>query len=119
MRQKAVEPGEFIEPNIDIALSNDVTAPLAIKEFRKSGVKKVFNKNKIALVMDHFTPNKDILSAEHVKFVREFAREQKIKHYYKDSNIGVEHALLPEKGIVVPGDIIIGADSVADRKSVV
>ncbi len=109
--KKAVEPGEFIEPNIDIALSNDVTAPLAIKEFRKSGVKKVFNKNKIALVMDHFTPNKDILSAEHVKFVREFAREQKIKHYYEGGNVGVEHALLPEKGIVVPGDIIIGADS--------
>ena len=109
--KKAVEPGEFIEPDIDIALSNDVTAPLAIKEFRKSGVKKVFNKNKIALVMDHFTPNKDILSAEHVKFVREFAREQKIKHYYEGGNVGVEHALLPEKGIVVPGDIIIGADS--------
>jgi len=109
--KKVVEPGEFIEPKIDIALANDVTAPLAVKEFRKAGVKKVFDRNKIALVMDHFTPNKDILSAEHVKFVREFAKEQKIKHYYEGGNVGVEHALLPEKGIVLPGDVVIGADS--------
>ncbi|MCA6072141.1 MAG: 3-isopropylmalate dehydratase large subunit [Endomicrobium sp.] len=109
--KKVVEPGEFIEPKIDIALSNDVTAPLAIKEFRKSGAKNVFDKNKIALVMDHFTPNKDILSAEHVKFVREFAKEQKIKHYFEGGNCGVEHAILPEKGIVLPGDVVIGADS--------
>jgi 3-isopropylmalate/(R)-2-methylmalate dehydratase large subunit len=109
--KKFIEAGEFIEPKIDIALSNDVTAPLAINEFRKTGEKKVFDKNKIVLVMDHFTPNKDILSAENVKFVREFAKEQKIKHYYEGGNAGVEHALLPEKGIVVSGDIIIGADS--------
>ncbi|GHT40695.1 3-isopropylmalate dehydratase large subunit [Endomicrobiia bacterium] len=109
--KKVVEPGEFVEPKVDIALSNDVTAPLAIKEFRKSGVKKVFDKNKIALVMDHFTPNKDILSAEHVKFVREFAKEQNIKHYYEGGDVGVEHAILPEKGIVVPGDVVVGADS--------
>jgi len=109
--KKFIEAGEFIEPKIDIALSNDVTAPLAIKEFRKIGVKKVFDRNKIVLVMDHFTPNKDILSAENVKFVREFAKEQKIKHYYEGGNAGIEHALLPEKGIAVPGDIIIGADS--------
>lgn len=109
--KKVVEPGEFIEPNVDIALSNDVTAPLAIKEFEKAGIKKVFNKNKIALVMDHFTPNKDIQSAEHVRFVREFAKKHKITHYYEGGNVGVEHALLPEKGIVVPGDIVIGADS--------
>ncbi|GHT60489.1 3-isopropylmalate dehydratase large subunit [Endomicrobiia bacterium] len=109
--KKIVEPGEFIEPKVDIALSNDVTAPLAVKEFRKSGVKKVFDKNKIALVMDHFTPNKDILSAEHVKFVREFTKEQKIKHYYEGGDVGVEHAILPEKGIVVSGDVVIGADS--------
>ncbi|MDR3306309.1 MAG: 3-isopropylmalate dehydratase large subunit [Endomicrobium sp.] len=109
--KKVVEPGEFIEPKVDIALGNDVTAPLAIKEFKKSGVKKVFDKNKIALVMDHFTPNKDILSAEHVKFVREFAKEQKIKHYFEGGNVGVEHAIVPEKGIAIPGDIIIGADS--------
>ena len=109
--KKTVEPGEFIEPNVDIALANDVTAPLAIKEFKKSGAKKVFDKNKIALVMDHFTPNKDILSAEHVKFVREFAKEHKIKHYFEGGNVGVEHAILPEKGIALPGDIIIGTDS--------
>ena len=109
--KKVVESGEFIEPKIDLALSNDVTAPLAIKEFGKSGAKKVFDKNKIALVMDHFTPNKDILSAEHVKFVREFAKEQKIKYYFEGGNCGVEHAILPEKGIVLPGDVIIGADS--------
>lgn len=109
--KKVVVPGEFIEPKIDISLSNDVTAPLAVKEYLKTGAKKVFDKNKIAFVMDHFTPNKDIKSAENVKFVREFAKSQKIKHYYEGGNVGVEHALLPEKGIVVPGDVVIGADS--------
>lgn len=109
--KKFVEPGEFIEPKVDIALSNDVTAPLAIQEFKTTGTKKVFDKNKIALVMDHFTPNKDINSAQQVKYVREFAQEQKIKHYYEGGNVGVEHALLPEKGIVLPGDIVVGADS--------
>lgn len=109
--KKSVVPGEFIEPKVDISLSNDVTAPLAIKEYLKTGTKKVFDKNKIAFVMDHFTPNKDIKSAENVKFVREFAKEQKIKHYYEGGNVGIEHALLPEKGIVVPGDVVIGADS--------
>lgn len=109
--KKVVIPGEFIEPKIDISLSNDVTAPIAIKEYLKTNKKHVFDKNKIALVMDHFTPNKDIKSAENVKFVREFAKKEKIKHYYEGGNVGVEHALLPEKGIVVPGDIVIGADS--------
>ncbi len=109
--KKEVVPGEFIEPKVDISLSNDVTAPLAIKEYLKTSKKKVFDKNKIAFVMDHFTPNKDIKSAENVKFVREFAKKQKIKHYYEGGNVGIEHALLPEKGIVVPGDIVIGADS--------
>jgi len=109
--KKVVVPGEFIEPKVDISLSNDVTAPLAIKEYLKTGKKHVFDKNKIALVMDHFTPNKDIKSAENVKFVREFAKQEKIKHYYEGGNVGIEHALLPEKGIVVPGDIVIGADS--------
>ena len=109
--KKVVVPGEFIEPKVDISLSNDVTAPLAIKEFLKTEKKHVFDKNKIALVMDHFTPNKDIKSAENVKFVREFAKKEKIKHYYEGGNVGIEHALLPEKGIVVPGDIVIGADS--------
>lgn len=109
--KKVVVPSEFIEPKVDISLSNDVTAPLAIKEYLKTGKKHVFDKNKIAFVMDHFTPNKDIKSAENVKFVREFAKQEKIKHYYEGGNVGIEHALLPEKGIVVPGDIVIGADS--------
>jgi 3-isopropylmalate/(R)-2-methylmalate dehydratase large subunit len=109
--KKIVEADEFIEPKIDIVLSNDVTAPLAIEEFKRAGVNKVFDKNKIALVMDHFTPNKDILSAQHVKFVREFAKEQKIRNYFEGGNVGVEHAILPEKGIVLPGDVVIGADS--------
>ena len=109
--KKVVVAGEFIEPKVDICLSNDVTAPLAIKEFLKTGKKHVFDKNKIALVMDHFTPNKDIKSAENVKFVRDFAKKEKIKHYYEGGNVGIEHALLPEKGIVVPSDVVIGADS--------
>ena len=109
--KKAVVAGEFIEPKVDICLSNDVTAPLAIKEFLKTGKKHVFDKNKIALVMDHFTPNKDIKSAENVKFVRDFAKKEKIKHYYEGGKVGIEHALLPEKGIVVPSDVVIGADS--------
>ncbi|MDD5102580.1 MAG: aconitase family protein, partial [Endomicrobiaceae bacterium] len=109
--KKVVKAGEFIEPKIDISLSNDVTAPIAIKEYLKTNTKKVFDKNKIVFVMDHFTPNKDINSAENVKFVREFAKKEKIMHYYEGGNVGVEHALLPEKGIVVPGDIVVGADS--------
>lgn len=109
--KKDVSPGEFIEPKIDIALGNDVTAPLAVKEFRQTGAEKVFDRNKVVLVMDHFTPNKDINSAEQVKFVREFAREQKLTNYYEGGNVGVEHVLLPEKGIVLPGDLVIGADS--------
>ncbi|OGS44543.1 MAG: 3-isopropylmalate dehydratase large subunit, partial [Elusimicrobia bacterium RIFOXYD2_FULL_34_15] len=109
--KKSVLPGDFIECNVDIALSNDVTAPLAIEEFKKAGGKRVFDKNKIVLVPDHFCPNKDIKSAEQVKIIREFAREQKIKHFFEVGVMGIEHALLPEGGIVLPGDIIIGADS--------
>jgi 3-isopropylmalate/(R)-2-methylmalate dehydratase large subunit len=109
--RKSVVPGEFIEPKVDIALGNDVTTPLAVKEFRGIGATRVFDRKKIALVMDHFTPNKDINSAEQVKFVREFAREQKIVNYFEGGNVGVEHALLPEKGIVLPGDLVVGADS--------
>ncbi len=106
-----VKPGEFVEVEVDIALANDITAPLAIKEFKRVYNGKVFNKDKIALIPDHFTPNKDIKSAQQVKFVREFALEQNIKYFFDGGDVGVEHALLPEKGIVVPGDIIIGADS--------
>jgi 3-isopropylmalate/(R)-2-methylmalate dehydratase large subunit len=109
--RKEVFPGEFIQPEVNIALGNDVTTPLAIKEFRRIGAEKVFSREKVVLVMDHFTPNKDIKSAQQVKFVREFAREQNLVHYYEGGTCGVEHALLPEKGIVIPGDLVIGADS--------
>jgi len=109
--KKKVVPGDFIECNVDVALSNDVTAPLAIAEFRHAGAKKVFDKNKIVLVSDHFCPNKDIKSAEQSKIMREFAKEQGIPHYYDVGKMGIEHALLPEEGLVLPGDVIIGADS--------
>ncbi|MDH4226163.1 MAG: 3-isopropylmalate dehydratase large subunit [Deltaproteobacteria bacterium] len=106
-----VTPGMLINSKVDIALGNDITAPIAIDEFRKIGAKKVFHKSKVVLVPDHFTPNKDIKSATQVKILREFAAEQGLKHYYEGGEVGVEHALLPEKGIVVSGDVVIGADS--------
>jgi len=109
--KKFVEPGEFILADVDVALANDITAPLGIKEFRKVKNARVFDKTKIVLVLDHFVPNKDLLSAEQSKFVREFAKEQSITHFYEGSDGGIEHALLVEKGIVVPGDVVIGADS--------
>lgn len=108
---KKISAGQLINAKVDIALGNDVTAPIAIKEFKKAGGKKVFNKNKVALVLDHFTPNKDINSAQQCKAVREFAIEHKITHFYEGGNVGIEHALLPEQGIVLPGDLVIGADS--------
>ena len=106
-----VVPGQLIECNLDLVLSNDVTAPIAIKEFKKIGVAKVFDPTKIALVPDHYVPNKDIKSAEQAKMTRDFAREQGITHYYEVGCMGVEHALLPEQGVVGAGDLIIGADS--------
>lgn len=106
-----VVPGQLIECNLDLVLSNDVTAPIAIKEFKKIGVEKVFGPTKIALVPDHYVPNKDIKSAEQAKMTRDFAREQGITHYYEVGCMGVEHALLPEQGVVGAGDLIIGADS--------
>lgn len=106
-----VVPGQLIECNLDLVLSNDVTAPIAIKEFKKIGVEKVFDPAKIALVPDHYVPNKDIKSAEQAKMTRDFAREQGITHYYEVGCMGVEHALLPEQGVVGAGDLIIGADS--------
>lgn len=108
---ETVTPGEIISTKIDIALANDITAPIAIDEFRKHGGNQVFDRDKIALVPDHFTPNKDIKSAEQCKVLRDFAKEQNITHYFDQSDVGVEHALLPEKGIVMPGDVVIGADS--------
>ncbi len=106
-----VVPGQLIECNLDLVLSNDVTAPIAIKEFKKIGVERVFDPTKIALVPDHYVPNKDIKSAEQAKMTRDFAREQGITHYYEVGCMGVEHALLPEQGVVGAGDLIIGADS--------
>jgi len=106
-----VEPGEIIDAQIDLALANDITAPLSLEEFEKVGAKSVFDPEKVVLVMDHFTPNKDILSAENCKKIREFAMEQKITHFYEGGNCGIEHALLPEQGLVVAGDLVIGADS--------
>ncbi len=106
-----VEPGQLINCALDIVLANDVTAPIAIREFRRTGLDKVWDPEKIALVPDHYTPNKDIKSAEQAKIMRDFAREQNITHYYEIGCMGVEHALLPEQGVVGPGDVIIGADS--------
>ncbi len=106
-----VEAGQLIEANLSLVLGNDITSPVAIKEMEKMNVKGVFDKDKIALVPDHFVPNKDIKSAEHCKCVREFARKNDITNYFEVGEMGIEHALLPEKGLTVAGDVIIGADS--------
>jgi len=106
-----VRPGMLLNARVDIALGNDITAPIAIDVFRGAGGKKVFDRDRVVLVPDHFAPNKDIQSAEQCKTMRDFAREQEISHYFEIGEAGVEHALLPEKGIVVPGDLVIGADS--------
>ncbi|HET6461030.1 MAG TPA: 3-isopropylmalate dehydratase large subunit [Syntrophales bacterium] len=108
---KEIHPGMLINARVDIALGNDITAPIAIAEFRKAGGLKVFDRDKVVLIPDHFTPNKDIDAAQQCKFIREFAREQKLTHYYDVGEAGIEHALLPEQGIVLPGDLVIGADS--------
>ncbi|MBG7616984.1 MAG: 3-isopropylmalate dehydratase large subunit, partial [Chloroflexi bacterium] len=105
-----VEAGQFVNVRVDMVLSNDITAPIAIREFTKLGVDKVFDKNKVVMVADHFTPNKDIASAEQAKLVREFALKQGI-HHYDVGTMGIEHVLLPEQGLVLPGEMIIGADS--------
>ncbi len=106
-----VEAGQLIEANLDLVLGNDITSPVAIKEMDKMKVEGVFDKDKIALVPDHFVPNKDIKSAEHCKCVREFAKRNDITNYFEVGEMGIEHALLPEKGLTVAGDVIIGADS--------
>ena len=107
----SVVAGQLIEANLDLVLGNDVTAPVAIKEMKKMDVDCVFCKDKIALVPDHFTPNKDIKSAELYKCVKDFAEENDITNYFETGRVGIEHALLPEKGLVVSGDVVIGADS--------
>ncbi|MDD5237564.1 MAG: 3-isopropylmalate dehydratase large subunit [Candidatus Omnitrophica bacterium] len=109
--KKTIKPGEFIEAKIDLALGNDITAPLAIGEFKGGGFKRVFDRNKIVLVPDHFAPAKDLRSANQCKILADFAKEQKIKNYFEVGCMGIEHALLPELGLVLPGDLVIGADS--------
>lgn len=109
--KKIVLPGEIIEAKVDLALANDITAPLAFKVFEEIGAKKVFNRERVVLVADHFTPAKDILSAEQCKLLRQFSKSQKLKYLFETAQGGIEHILLPEKGLVVPGDVVIGADS--------
>jgi 3-isopropylmalate/(R)-2-methylmalate dehydratase large subunit len=108
--KKEVSPGEFINVRVDMIVSNDITAPIAIREFRRLGVARVFDPAKIVMIADHFVPNKDILSAEQAKQMREFCREQDIK-FYDVGQMGIEHVLVPEQGLALPGDVVIGADS--------
>ena len=108
---KEVSPGELINAKVDLILANDITAPIAISEFRKIGAKDVFDKDRIAFIPDHFAPQKDIEAAEQCKMLREFSREYDLGLYFEVGRMGIEHALLPEEGIVLPGDLIIGADS--------
>ena len=106
-----VHAGQFIEADLDLCLGNDITAPVAVTEFRRSGRAKVFDKSKVAIVPDHFTPNKDIKAAEQCKYIREFALEQELENYFEVGEMGIEHCLIPEKGLCAPGDAVIGADS--------
>lgn len=106
-----VEAGQLIKAKLDMVLGNDITSPVAINEFNKYGFKSIFDKTKVALVMDHFVPNKDIKAAQQTKQCRCFAKEYDIKNYFDVGDMGIEHALLPEKGLVGPGDVVIGADS--------
>lgn len=106
-----VLPGQLIKAKLDMVLGNDITTPVAVKEFKKIGIEGVFDVEKIAIVPDHFTPNKDIKSAEQVKYIRQFAKDKGIVNFFEVGQMGIEHALLPEKGLVVCGDVVIGADS--------
>ncbi|MDP8217019.1 MAG: 3-isopropylmalate dehydratase large subunit [Candidatus Kaelpia imicola] len=108
--KRKVNPGEYILAGVDLSFANDITAPLAIKEFKKTK-KRLFSRKKVALIPDHFTPNKDIRSAQQAKILRDFAREEKIENYFEIGDVGIEHALLPERGFIKPGDLVIGADS--------
>jgi len=108
---REVEPGQLINARVDLVLGNDITAPIGIEEFRRTGATKVFDPDKVVLIPDHFVPNKDIKSAQQCQFMRQFAREQNLTHYYEVGEMGIEHALLPEQGLVLPGDLVIGADS--------
>lgn len=106
-----VEPGELVNVKVDVALGNDITAPVAIREFERLGVETVWDKDRVVIVPDHFVPNKDIKSAEQVKILREFARKHCLTNFFEVGRMGIEHCLLPEQGLVVPGDLVIGADS--------
>lgn len=107
----SVKPGDLLQAKVDLALANDITAPLAIKVFEEVGRDDVFDREKIALVPDHFVPNKDIPSAAQAKLMRDFAKKYSIKNYFEVGEMGIEHVILPEKGLVIPGDLVIGADS--------
>jgi 3-isopropylmalate/(R)-2-methylmalate dehydratase large subunit len=109
--KKQVSPGDLLDARIDLALGNDITAPLAIHAFEEMGAKKVFHRDRIVLVLDHFAPPKDILSAEQCKVLRNFAKAHRLTNFFEIGEAGIEHALLPEKGLVLPGDVVIGADS--------
>lgn len=108
---ESVESGQLILVNLDLVLGNDITSPVAIKEFSKLGTDGIFDKNKVTMVMDHFAPNKDIKAAEQCKMCRDFCNEKDIKNFFDVGEMGIEHALLPEKGLVIAGDAVIGADS--------
>lgn len=108
---ESVKAGQLIEANLDLVLGNDITTPVAVNEFKKFGIDDVFSKSKIAIVPDHFTPNKDIKAAEQVKYIREFAKKQEIENFFEVGEMGIEHCLVPEKGLAVAGDVVIGADS--------
>jgi len=109
--KKSLSPGELIIAKVDLILANDITAPIAIQEFRKTGATHVFNRERIALIPDHFTPQKDIKAAEQCRLLKQFSAEQDITLFFEVGRMGIEHALLPEQGLVAPGDLIIGADS--------
>ena len=109
--EKDVTPGQIVQCRVDVALGNDVTAPLAIRAFEALGLERVFDPERVVLVPDHFVPNKDIAAATQAKVMRNFARKYGIKHYFEVGQMGIEHALLPEKGLVTAGDVVIGADS--------
>jgi 3-isopropylmalate/(R)-2-methylmalate dehydratase large subunit len=109
--QESVHAGQFLEVEADIVLSNDITAPIAIREFEKLGVERVFDAERVVMIPDHFAPNKDIKSAEQCRLMRDFAREQALPNYIEVGRMGIEHVLLPEQGLVVPGDVVVGADS--------
>lgn len=108
---KSIAPGEFIDARVDLALGNDITAPIAITKFKAVGAKRVFDRNKVVLVLDHFVPNKDAQSARQCRMLEHFARDYKINHLYSLGDGGIEHVLLPELGLVLPGGLIVGADS--------